>query len=767
MGKTTYSQKLAYDWATKQEQEEWDESFPEIEVLLLLRCHDIKSDIWEAIEDQILPVDVDDETKESFFKFIREKQSRVLLVLDGLDEADPRKLEKYFNLVESKELPDCYIVLTSRHEAGRRIRPYCDTPWEIVGFTRKDARRYIKKYFKGKEHLAEKLIETLWPDGSSSSNWSGNSDSGSSDGSGFSNNDSSEWSESLSDLRELTSNPLNTALLCVLFEDFEGVFPANRTELYIEIVLCVLRRYEKKNGISSKSKDLISVYKQELVQLGSMALQSLREGELYFEKHEFSNALSKFGFLSIQAGGSKRYPCLRFGFLHKSFQEFFSGFYLAFQIIDGEIDCDSVVTDERYRNELKQVFLFMSGLLALHSEETAVSLVNSIVAHMHLCGLSNADISKELLEFALDCILACKINKGDLRSQLIRTLGKRLQLKTVKSRFNIPKHFKLFSEVLKVDTCLTNLGLFGNWIGDSGAASLSEVLKVNTCLTNLDLRMNEIGDSGAASLSEALKVNTCLTSLDLIDNGIGDSGAASLSEALKVNTCLTNLDLGENEIGASGAASFSEALKVNTFLTSLDLSVSEIGDSGAASLSEALTVNTCLTSLYLIMSEIGDSGAASLSEALTVNTCLTSLDLSFNEIGVSGAASLSEALTVNTCLTSLDLSFNEIRGDFIAASLSEALKVNTCLTNLNLGNDKIGASGAASLSEALTVNTCLTNLDLSRNSIGDSGAALLSEVLKVNTCLTNLNLSDNWIGASGAASLSEALKVNTNLTCKY
>ena len=35
MGKTTYLQKLGYDWANKQN--EWDASFPEIEVLLLLR----------------------------------------------------------------------------------------------------------------------------------------------------------------------------------------------------------------------------------------------------------------------------------------------------------------------------------------------------------------------------------------------------------------------------------------------------------------------------------------------------------------------------------------------------------------------------------------------------------------------------------------------------------------------------------------------------------------------------------------------------------
>ena len=40
MGKTTFCQKLAYDWATKQKK--WDPSFPEIEVLLLIKCHEIK-----------------------------------------------------------------------------------------------------------------------------------------------------------------------------------------------------------------------------------------------------------------------------------------------------------------------------------------------------------------------------------------------------------------------------------------------------------------------------------------------------------------------------------------------------------------------------------------------------------------------------------------------------------------------------------------------------------------------------------------------------
>ncbi|XP_068756046.1 uncharacterized protein [Montipora capricornis] len=70
MGKTTYCQKLAYDWATKQDCE-WDESFPKVEVLLLLRCREIDSSIWEAIDNQILPEEIDPDLKETFFRFVR------------------------------------------------------------------------------------------------------------------------------------------------------------------------------------------------------------------------------------------------------------------------------------------------------------------------------------------------------------------------------------------------------------------------------------------------------------------------------------------------------------------------------------------------------------------------------------------------------------------------------------------------------------------------------------------------------------------------
>ena len=788
MGKTTYCQKLVYDWASKQ-CHEWDESFPRIDVLLLLRCREIKSTLWDAIEDQILPEEIEPEEKKMFFQFLRENPSKVLLVLDGLDEADPQKLEIYLKLIRRKQLPGCYIVLTSRHEGGSRVRRYTDTLLEIVGFTAIDVGYYIRKYFKqDKAHLAEELISKVLFH---------------------------------KELRELTQNPLNTLLLCVIFEDLKGILPNNRTQLYVEIVLFFLTRYESKNGLSNRGKDLLLVYKKELMILGRTALYSLHEQELYFDDHKGDikeSLLIKFGFLSIQSGGSKRAPCDRYGFFHKSFQEFFSGYFLAFSIIDDVTNFHSVLTDPRYMDELFQVFKFMSGIIAQKSEETAVSIVQSI-----------ASIVNETYEFvsyvrvAHYLINECK-TCSDLSTKLDRTFGESLELADVVMPLSSPlftievigTFFKaltynstatnltlreaklspevtdLLTEALRVNTSLSSLDLSNISIGPEEANKLAQALRVNTSLSSLNLSCNSIVDEGANSLAQALRVNTSLSSLILLRNSIGDEGANSLAQALKINTSLSSLNLCENSIGAEGAnflaqalrvnASLSslnlsfnyirceeanslaaQALRVNTSLSSLDLSYNFISGEGAKSLAQALRVNSSLSSLNLQSSYIGDEGANSLAQALTLNTSLFSLDLPGNSIGHEGANSLAQALRVNISLFSLDLDSNSI-GDEGANSLAQALRVNISLSSLDLRNNSIGNEGANSLAQAVEVNTSISSLDLRNNSIGDEGAKSLAQAVEVNTSLSSLDLRNNSIGHEGANSLDHAFGVNISLS---
>ena len=638
MGKTTYCQKLAFDWASK-ECVEWDESFPRIDVLLLLRCRGIESTIWDAIEEQILPKELKPEESEMFFQFLKENPSKVLLFLDGLDGLDPEKLEMFLNLVQRKLLPGCYIVLTSRHEVGGKVRRYADTLLEIVGFTTTDAECYIRKYFQHTEHLAEALISKVKFD---------------------------------RDLRELTQNPLNTLLLCVIFEDLEGILPTNRTQLYLEIVLFILRRYESKNGLSSRG-DLLLAYKKELMILGETALDSLCKQELYFDDHKGDikkSLLIKFGFLSVQSGGRKRAPCHRYGFFHKSFQEFFSGYFLAFSVIDDVTKSHSVLTDERNRNELFYVFKFMCGIVALRSEDTAVSIVQRIASVVNeACGTSGKFLS--YLSLAHKFINECKTSSENVYTKLVRSLGESLKVDQVaidSSSLRAIRMSCLWNEeiigtvfqALTSNSTVASLEL-AEWEFSSEVTNhLAQALRVNTCLSSLDLCGNFIGQEGANSLAQSLRDNTSLSFLRLYDNSIGNKGAILLAQALKVNTSLSSLDLSRNSVSGEGVKSLAETLKVNISLSSLDLSSNTIGSEGTNSLAQALSVNTSLSSLKLYSTSLGVEGANVLAQVLRVNASLSSLNLSYNAIDDKGANSLAEALRVNTSISSLDLSDNGI-----------------------------------------------------------------------------------------------------------
>ncbi|XP_067041885.1 NLR family CARD domain-containing protein 3-like [Acropora muricata] len=698
MGKTTYCRKLVYDWASKQ-CHEWDESFPRIDVLLFLKCREIKSTIWDAIEEQILPAEIDFKEKEVFFQFLQKNPSKVLLVLDGLDEADPQKLEMYLKLIQRRQLPGCYIVLTSRHEAGSKVKPYTDTLLEIVGFTETDAECYIRKHFQHAEDLAEELISKL-----------------------------KSWL--YKDLRELTQNPLNTLLLCVIFEDFEGILPSNRTQLYVEIVRFILRRYESKNGLSNRGKDLLLIYKMELMILGKTALDSLHKQELYFDDHKGDikeSLLMKFGFLSVQSGGSKRAPCDRYGFFHKSFQEFFSGYFLAFSIIDDVTNFHSVLTDARYMGELFHVFKFMSGIVAQQSEETALSMVQSVASILNETGLTS-DKHDSYLAVAHYFINECQTCSGDPDTKLACAFGESLELVDVVVRsprfLGEDEYNGTFFQALTFNTTVTNLKFFEGKSSTEDINLLAHALRVNTSLLFLDLRSIFLSAEKTNLLAQALRVNTSLSSLELSGNFMGAEGANSLAQALRVNITLSSLNLRGNFIGTEGANSLAQTLRVNTSLSSMDLSLNSIGDEGAISLAHALRTNTSLSSLHLSDNSIGDEGAASIAEALRVNTSLYSLDLTHNSIGDKGAISLAHALRVNSYLSSLQLSDNPI-GDEGATSLAQALRVNTSLSSSDLTHNSIGDDGATSLSQALEVDISISSLDLCDNFIRDERANLV------------------------------------------
>ena len=788
MGKTTYCQKVVYDWANGQET---DASFPKIKLVLLLKCHDMSGNIWEAIDDQLLPKDIEEEERENFFKYIRANQSQVLLVLDGLDEAPSNLMKIFSDLVESRELSKSHIILTSRQEGSVKIRKYCDTLLQIQGFAPENSHNYIKHYFKDLEAQGQNLLKDI---------------------------------EQNIELGELIVNPLFTAMLCLFYEDLEGGLPLSKTQLYLEITECILKRFCQKQGLSHNNDNLTEVYKEELEQLGRIAWETLKRDIMHIGEGVFTATTTRksplFEFLSVQSNSSKRrsHTCYRFS--HKSFQEFFAGLFLSDQILKAETDFERLLTNERGNlKSLEPVLLFTVGILGLKSENDALSILKIIIKKTNI--LKNWDVPNFYLYFALKCIGECSTENSRLQSQMINFLGTNLEFPSLFIH-DVSFPIKFLVEALQVNHTLTNLTISlpffkdeyavslanmlqvnktlakvtivtfgfviaqgvqqladslidnktlndltfcGNAWGDDSARILAGYLKRSESLSSFNLNFGDIGDAGATALAEVLKTNNALNSLGLNANpGIGNASVMSLCEALKVNKTLSTLNLSETGISDAGVLSLVEVLKTNTSsLTSLSLSEIKISHHSVKSIAEVLRVNSTLKELKFEGNNVGSDGAELIAESLKANTTLKILILSRNNIKEPCGGMFSDALRVNGTLESLTLAKNAL-GSHGARLLSEGLRVNTSLRHLDLSGNSIGTKGAESIAETIRVNASLTSLKLQGNNIGDPGANKVSEALKDNVSLEKLDMSINAIGAAGAESIAEALKSNVTLT---
>ena len=168
IGKTTFCLKLAKEWAN---QSSSAASFPEFELVLLLKCRDIDGDLTEAITSQLFPKDMSKVAREELLRFLEdiENQERVLIILDGLDEL-PEKSKHYVDdLLHRERWACCYVLATTRQEKGIEVRKQPEFVFnlflQIEGFTEEDSFEYIRRHFKiaGPEHSSkgETLIEEI------------------------------------------------------------------------------------------------------------------------------------------------------------------------------------------------------------------------------------------------------------------------------------------------------------------------------------------------------------------------------------------------------------------------------------------------------------------------------------------------------------------------------------------------------------------------------------------------------------------------------
>lgn len=98
-------------------------------------------------------------------------------------------------------------------------------------------------------------------------------------------------------------------------------------------------------------------------------------------------------------------------------------------------------------------------------------------------------------------------------------------------------------------------------------------------------------------LSEVLRVNSKLTELNLVDCSVNDAGLSKLAATLTTNASLFHLNLSNNKFGRPALLELGKALVTNTGLISLELSGIRVDGSVCACFIEAFGANFTLCKL--------------------------------------------------------------------------------------------------------------------------------------------------------------------------
>ena len=650
IGKTTFCLKLAYDWANGNAATTF--TFPKFELVLLLKCRDIETDIMEAIVEQLLPEDVEDKTREKFLDFIRDihNQERILIILDGLDELPPKSKHHVDKLLERRILPFCYVVATTRQEKGIEVRKnfVFDILLQIEGFTENDSFEYIKKHFvsvgPGHSSKGEKLIEEIREN---------------------------------TLLHALRNNPLNLLLLCVVYEDYEGKLPSSRSALYQIIVRCLLRRYCVKHNLEGHKDDKVleKKFRKDILALGKLAWKCLLTDRYGFREEELTELESRneklvareLGLVYKEESLKRLAPQHEYCFLHKTFQEYLAASYIArklrkkqFNVFD-HLTCDDLVT------KYPQVFLFVCGLLG----EEASILFSQIGEKLQSSGDWNwVECSEAAATFFTESFR----ESGDAEKMAVtlcslvpfpRSVKMEMYIReTIPGLVSYALRGEYFVQVLKACESFSSLQLPAKvslsgvpQIGSDCMKAIVDALAPCSQLTTLSISFLALTQELADILFIWLSTSTSLSEFALtVYNPIGYGEALIIGKGLAASKTLTKVTFGlAEECGVAWASALETGLSADTPLTSVDLKIFDSISDTAAQALERLLSNESLTSLSLVVcGDMQDQLAAALGNGLSGQTFLNSLDVQVNgKLGFSGAHYLERGLLENRSLNYL------------------------------------------------------------------------------------------------------------------
>jgi len=173
------------------------------------------------------------------------------------------------------------------------------------------------------------------------------------------------------------------------------------------------------------------------------------------------------------------------------------------------------------------------------------------------------------------------------------------------------------TETLKVLKQIEVIGLNNCQIGLQGIVDILQVLKDKTCLKELYLAGNEIGDDGIKEIKNQFSSKfRGLKALNLVNNKITEKSVVFLYFFLKTKPELQYLRLGHNKLKALGVEWVLKAFSGQGKLNDFDVGNNEIGDEGSKCIEKFLMKYPNLLYLNVMKNEISEERIVSILNIL-------------------------------------------------------------------------------------------------------------------------------------------------------
>lgn len=392
IGKSTFSQKVAVDWASGN-----NETLKRFDLLLLIKLRDVCriQDFPSMLKaSEVLACD-GSVSIDSLYEYVLQNQDKVLLVLDGYDEYSPGTLKSspVREIWEGNQLRDCHVVVTTRQMEGEELIKSSHVQCEIKGL---DSKEHVNE-FAGKFITSAKEIEEF-----------------------------NRYLDSR-DLWEIVEIPLLLLMLCLIWMDrHKKALPKSRLNLherFVETLLSHMATKNSKNVNDAPSYNILDDFREDLSKIGKLALDGLLRDALYIDVKDVSLQSSRFTDNMIRSGLfqfsklSGADPNKSLFFLHKSIQEFLAAWFIMNEagLMEGKVDCFARIDSIQKALHLQEILKFMcewseQGARAVFSLLKFLGEKEDLTKCSFTKTPSVEDLSSDQRNFrylSLQCLLSC------------------------------------------------------------------------------------------------------------------------------------------------------------------------------------------------------------------------------------------------------------------------------------------------------------------------------------------------------------------------